>query len=313
MITEEFKHYPVLLDEVLQGLNIVADGCYIDCTFGRGGHSRAILQQLGPKGRLLAMDRDMTACAFATNEQKNDTRFSIEHAAYSRLREITERYNLLGKVNGILFDLGVSSPQLDDPQRGFSFMRSGTLDMRMDNSTGISAAQWLNNARESEIADVIKKFGEEKFSKRIARAIVSARTEKPLDTTADLSELIKATVPVTEKDKHPATRTFQAIRIFINHELDELEQALGQTLDILADKGRLVVISFHSLEDRMVKRFMRNHARGDDFPVEVPVTESMIKPQLKLIGKPIRPNSQEVDRNPRSRSAIMRIAERMAA
>ncbi len=313
MVTEEFTHKPVLLNEVLQGLNLRADGCYIDCTFGRGGHSRAILQQLGSNARLIAMDRDPHALQSVDEILKQDKRFSLDQISFSHMKELSNHYQKTGKINGILLDLGVSSPQLDNADRGFSFMRDGILDMRMDNLTGITAAEWLNKATVNEITDVLKTFGEEKFAKRIARAIVSSRTVQPIETTAQLADLVSSNVPVKEKDKHPATRTFQAIRIFINHELDELKQVLDQSLNVLTAGGRLVVISFHSLEDRIVKRFMRSHARGDDYPADIPVTKAMLQPRLKLIGKAIHPDKNEVLVNPRSRSAVLRIAEKVAA
>ncbi len=307
------SHIPVLLEEVITGLNIRPDGIYIDCTFGRGGHSRAILKELNADGRLLAFDKDPDAINSADEQLRTDRRFSLFHGSYTMLREVVERNNMLQKIDGVLFDLGVSSPQLDDAGRGFSFRLDGPLDMRMNTQAGITAAQWVNSARESELSDVIKIYGEERYARRIARAIVLARTEHPLQTTRQLADLIVQAVPTQERDKHPATRTFQAIRIFINHELEELEHVLKQALFVLRTGGRLVVISFHSLEDRIVKRFMRDQARGDRYPEGVPVTQNQLSPALKIIGKPVYPGEREIASNPRARSAVLRIAERMAA
>jgi 16S rRNA (cytosine1402-N4)-methyltransferase len=229
------------------------------------------------------------------------------------LKEIVQKRNLLHKINGVLFDLGVSSPLLDNPLRGFSFTHDGPLDMRMDNSKGMTAAEWLMSADEKDMARVLKTYGEEKFARKIARAVVAKRAEAAIATTRQLADLIIQAVPVRERDKHPATRSFQAIRIFINHELEELQEALAQALDVMAAGGRLAVISFHSLEDRIVKRFIRDQSRGDYFPPEIPVTGALLKPALKKIGKAIRPGSTEIDLNPRARSAILRVAEKIAA
>ena len=257
---ENFKHTSVLLDEAVNGLNIRQDGIYIDGTFGRGGHSRLILSQLGPEGRLLAIDRDPQAIEAA--RAIDDPRFSIIHGPFSELAEYARERDLLGKIDGILLDLGVSSPQLDDAERGFSFMRDGPLDMRMDPTRGQSAAEWLLSAEEADIAWVIKTFGEEKFGKRIARAIIERNREQPMTRTKELATVVAAAMPVKDKFKHPATRTFQAIRIWINSELDEIEKALKGSIETLATGGRLSIISFHSLEDRIVKRFMRENTRG---------------------------------------------------
>jgi len=308
-----YEHTPVLLNEVLHGLNIRPNGCYIDCTFGRGGHSRAILQKIDEQGHLFAFDKDPDAINSIDDQLRADKRFTLFHGSYTMLREVAAENNMLHQVDGILLDLGVSSPQLEDADRGFSFRIEGPLDMRMDNSHGMTAADWLNTADEKDIAFVLKTFGEERFARKIAKAIVTTRSEYRITTTRQLAELIGNCVPVREKDKHPATRSFQAIRIFINHELDELKDVLTQMIDVLATGGRLAVISFHSLEDRIVKRFMRDESRGDNFPPDLPVTAELLNPRLKLIGKAIHPSPREIERNPRARSAVLRIAERIAA
>jgi len=311
MKNTEYAHTPVLLNEVLQGLNIHADGFYVDCTFGRGGHSRAILRLLNTDGRLLALDKDPEAIATVDAQLLNDSRFVLMHGSYTMLGNIIEDYKKMHQVHGILFDLGVSSPQLDDPERGFSFARDGLLDMRMDNSSGATASEWLHTAAEHEIEEVLQRYGEERYARKIARAITAGRRDKPLLRTVQLAELIVAAVPSRGKKIHPATRTFQAIRIFLNHELENLQKALDQTMEILADGGRLAVISFHSLEDRLVKRFMRNMTRGDWYPPDVPVTSNMVRPRMKLIGKAVHPSSKEIESNPRARSAVLRIAEKI--
>ncbi|MBT0724282.1 16S rRNA (cytosine(1402)-N(4))-methyltransferase RsmH [Rosenbergiella sp. S61] len=314
MTSNNFKHTTVLLDDAVDGLNIQPEGIYIDGTFGRGGHSRLILSQLGEKGRLIAIDRDPQAIAAA--EQINDPRFSIIHGPFSQLGDYVESLDLVGKIDGILLDLGVSSPQLDDAERGFSFMRDGPLDMRMDPSQGESAAQWLMRAAEEDIAFVIKTYGEEKFGKRIARAIVERNRLAPMTRTKELAEVIAAAMPVKDKHKHPATRSFQAIRIWINSELEEIERALGASIKALAPQGRLSIISFHSLEDRLVKRFMRTHSRGVQVPAGVPMTEAQIQAlggrELRSLGKSV-PGPTEVAENPRARSSVLRIAERSEA
>ncbi len=313
MISENFKHTTVLLDDAVNGLNIQPNGIYIDGTFGRGGHSRLILSQLGEHGRLIAIDRDPQAIAAAN--QIDDPRFSIIHGPFSRLGEYVESLGLTGKINGILLDLGVSSPQLDDAERGFSFMRDGPLDMRMDPSQGESAAEWLLRAEEADIAFVIKTYGEEKFGKRIARGIVERNRIAPMTRTKELAEVISAAMPVKDKHKHPATRSFQAIRIWINSELEEIERALKASIPALAPEGRLSIISFHSLEDRLVKRFMRDHSRGVQIPSGVPMTEAQIRAlggrEIKALGKSV-PGPAEVAENPRARSSVLRIAERNA-
>lgn len=316
-MTQEFSHVSVLLHESIDGLNIDPNGIYVDCTFGRGGHSREILSKLSAKGRLYSIDRDQEAIKIAN--QMDDPRFTIINGPFSKLADYVEEYQLAGKINGILMDLGVSSPQLDNPERGFSFSKDGPLDMRMDQSSGQSAADWLAQADESDIAWVLKTFGEERFSKRIARAIVENRLDvecEPLVRTRQLAALIAKAVPVKDKHKHPATRSFQGIRIYINSELEEIKQALQATTDALAINGRLVVISFHSLEDRLVKRFMRDESNGPEIPKGLPLTNAQIKelgsPKLKRIGKAIKPTCGEVDQNVRSRSSVLRIAERIA-
>ncbi|NWA60309.1 MULTISPECIES: 16S rRNA (cytosine(1402)-N(4))-methyltransferase RsmH [unclassified Pantoea] len=311
---ENFKHTTVLLDEAVNGLNIREDGIYIDGTFGRGGHSRLILSQLGEKGQLIAIDRDPQAIAAAA--EIKDPRFSIVHGPFSALAEYVEERGLTGQIDGVLLDLGVSSPQLDDAERGFSFMRDGPLDMRMDPTRGQSAAEWLMSAEEADIAFVIKTYGEERFGKRIARAIVERNRDQPMTRTKELATVIAAAMPVKDKFKHPATRTFQAIRIWINSELEEIDTALKGALSVLAPGGRLSIISFHSLEDRLVKRFMRDQSRGPQVPAGIPMTESQLKAlggrELKTLGKLI-PGEAEVNENPRARSSVLRIAERTAS
>lgn len=306
-----FLHKTVLLDEAVELMALKPDGIYVDATFGRGGHSKRILACLNESGRLYAIDRDPEAIAVA--KEMDDPRFEIIPGPFSGLLQYMEERDLLAKVDGILLDLGVSSPQLDDAQRGFSFMREGPLDMRMDPSSGQSAAQWLNHADASDIAWVLKTFGEERFAKRIASAIVEYRNEKPLETTSELAKLIDSAQPFKEKAKHPATRSFQAIRIFINSELDEIEQVLNASLKVLAKGGRLSVISFHSLEDRMVKRFIKKQSQGEEAPFGLPLTESQLNKSktLKAIGKARKPQAEEVKANPRARSSVLRIAERL--
>lgn len=310
---ENYKHTSVLLDEAVNGLNIRPDGIYIDGTFGRGGHSRLILSQLGPEGRLLAIDRDPQAIEAA--KAIEDARFSIIHGPFSDLAQYVHQRELAGKIDGVLLDLGVSSPQLDDPERGFSFMRDGPLDMRMDPSRGYSAAEWLMKAEADDIAWVLKTFGEERFAKRIARAIVERNQVQPMTRTKELADLIANASPFREKHKHPATRSFQAIRIYINSELEEIERALDGAHEVLAPDGRLSVISFHSLEDRIVKRFIRQHSRGPQVPAGIPMTEAQLASlggrTLKSLGK-MMPSEAEVAENPRARSSVLRFAARSA-
>jgi len=304
-------HQPVLLKEVLDGLHIRSDGIYVDGTFGRGGHAGAILAELGPGGRLLAMDRDPEAVQSAERQFGGDPRFEIEQGTFTMLSHLVTQRQLTGQVNGMLLDLGVSSPQLDDPRRGFSFSDDGPLDMRMDPGAGVSAAQWLAQAGERDISEVLFTFGEERYARRIARAIVRVRDEAPLCTTRQLAGLIAASIPGREPHKHPATRSFQAIRIFINSELEELQSVLEQVPDMLARQGRLAVISFHSLEDRIVKRFIRHEHRGEQPPPGMPVTGTEHTARLRPVGKAIRPGREEIASNPRARSAVLRIAERL--
>ncbi len=307
------EHFPVMVAEALQQLAIKKDGIYLDCTFGRGGHSQGILNLLGEHGQLLAFDRDSDAInSDYAQAMLTDERFKLKHSCFSELETIAESANLAGKVDGILLDLGVSSPQLDNPERGFSFLRDGPLDMRMDGSNGVSAEQWLASVDEKDLVKVFFDYGEERFARRIARTIVEKRVQSPITTTRQLAELIEDAVPVREKHKHPATRTFQAIRIEINRELDELKAVLEQSARILRPGGRLVVISFHSLEDRMVKRFIRDESGAKYNPGKLPIKEADIaKGILKRVGKAMKAGKQEVSQNPRARSAIMRVAERV--
>jgi 16S rRNA (cytosine1402-N4)-methyltransferase len=305
----EREHEPVLCEEAVAALNIQASGIYVDATFGRGGHARAILKRLGSDGRLLALDRDPQAVAAARQQFAEETRLAMLHGPFSTLGRAVDERGWRGRVNGILFDLGVSSPQLDDPARGFSFRTEGPLDMRMDTTRGESAADWLSRAEEREIADVLHELGEERFARRIARAIVRVRAETPILTTKQLAEVVAAAVPTRERSKDPATRSFQAIRLHVNRELDELRATLPQAMEALAPRGRLVVISFHSLEDRIVKQFMRAQQKGKELPPDLPVRHAEIQPRLNVIGKALRASADEVKRNPRARSAVLRVAE----
>lgn len=309
MGAENGLHAPVMLREALEALNIRRDGFYVDCTFGRGGHSRSILERLGEQGRLLALDKDLAAVKSANADKVfEEPRFTLIHGSFASLRERVEEWaGAVGRVNGVLMDLGVSSPQLDEAARGFSFLREGPLDMRMDASRGQTAAEWLASVEESELIRVLKNYGEERFSRRIARAIAEAR---PIQTTGQLAALIEKAVPFREKHKHPATRSFQAIRIAVNRELDELESGLAGALEVLAPAGRLAVISFHSLEDRMVKRFIREQERGKPVPSRLPVLNEH-QPALRSVGKAIKPGNEELSLNVRARSAVLRVAERV--
>lgn len=304
------EHIPVMLDEVLEALAIRPDGIYVDATFGRGGHARGILRRLGQNGRLYAIDQDPEAVV-AAKTMTEDQRFVMRQNSFARLRECCDDWGISGCISGLLLDLGVSSPQLDNPERGFSFMQDGPLDMRMDPGAGISAHEWLNQADEKEIADVLWRFGEERHARRIARRIVESRLRAPLVSTRQLAEIVESAYPARERHKHPATRSFQAIRIFINRELEVLQAALEQSLDLLAPGGRLAVISFHSLEDRMVKRFMRTQAEGVEMPRHLPVRESRQGRTMRLVGKAVRAGDDEVRRNPRARSAVLRAAEKL--
>lgn len=310
-MSQQQAHITVLLHEAVDGLNIKSDGIYVDGTFGRGGHSRHILSKLGPDGRLLAIDRDPQAIAEAG--KIDDPRFQILHGTFSRLAEMVEEQGLTGRIDGVLLDLGVSSPQLDQAERGFSFQKDGPLDMRMDPTSGQSAAEWLARADVDDIAWVLKTFGEEKFAKKIARAIVHDRVTEPYTRTRALAEMIARVSPSREKNKHAATRSFQAIRIYINSELEEIEQALNGSLQVLATGGRLSVISFHSLEDRLVKHFIRKQEKGPEVPPGLPLTEAQLSGGrlLKSIGKAQKPSAAEVEANPRSRSSVLRVAERL--
>ncbi|MDP2266023.1 MAG: 16S rRNA (cytosine(1402)-N(4))-methyltransferase RsmH [Thiobacillus sp.] len=302
-------HVPVLAQEAVAALAIDADGVYVDATFGRGGHSRLILEQLGPKGQLIALDRDPDA--IRAGAALRDARMTLVHSAFSRLGEVLGELGLT-QVSGILLDIGVSSPQLDDASRGFSFRFDAPLDMRMDPGSGLSAADWLATATEGEISEVIRTYGEERFAKSIARAIVAARQEEAISTTAQLASLIAGTLKWREPGQHPATRSFQAIRIYINRELEELSQVLPQCVDLLKPGGRLAVISFHSLEDRIVKRYMREESQGEQAPRRLPIQAAMLKPgRLKLVGRAQHASDVEVVANPRARSAVLRVAEKM--
>ena len=306
-------HLSVMLEEALHHLAIKPDGVYIDGTFGRGGHSQRILEALGENGRLIAFDRDTTAieCERA-QKMSQDPRFQLIHAPFSEMERFVTDAGLNGKIDGILLDLGVSSPQLDDSARGFSFMSDGVLDMRMDCSQGLSAAEWLAQVDEKTLTHVLFDFGEERFARRIANAIVTTRTTQPIETTRQLAKLIEDTIPFREKHKHPATRSFQAIRIAVNNELDELTSVLKQAAKLLNSQGRLVVISFHSLEDRIVKRFMRDESGVKRNVGKLPIKEVDIeKGVLNILSKAIKPSDAEIAQNPRSRSAVLRVAERI--
>ncbi|WP_445362316.1 16S rRNA (cytosine(1402)-N(4))-methyltransferase RsmH [Microbulbifer sp. ANSA003] len=303
-------HRSVLLREAVDALVTEPDGFYIDGTFGRGGHSASILERLGPNGQLVGVDKDPQAVEFAEQRFSGESRFSIWHGSFADMDKAAGQ--AAGKVSGILLDLGVSSPQLDQAERGFSFMQDGPLDMRMDTSRGISAAEWVNTEAEAEMARVFKEYGEERFARRMAAAIVKRRLEKPFERTLDFAEVVKEANPAWEKGKHPATRVFQAIRIHINGELDDLQSALDKSLQLLAPGGRLVIISFHSLEDRIVKRFIREKERGPQLPRGLPVMDSQIAKSLRSVGKAVKANTVEVDENQRSRSAVMRVAEKLA-
>ena len=306
----DFNHQAVLLEEALESLNIHPSGTYIDATFGRGGHSRAILQQLNEDGRLIALDQDPEAVAFAKQQFADEPRFQIEHCNFNQVADVIEQYGLKGSIDGVLMDLGVSSPQLDDATRGFSFLRSGPLDMRMDTSQGETARQWLARVKPDDLIRVLKKYGEEKFARRIATAIVETRATREITETGDLAEIISSAIPVKEKHKHPATRSFQAIRIYLNEELQAIEQGLTGAVSVLVKGGRLSVISFHSLEDRIVKRFMRDVSSRPKIPAGLPVMEADIDVPYRLVGKPITAGAEELDINPRARSARLRVLER---
>ena len=310
-MTADNQHRPVLLAEAVEALNVRQDGVYMDGTFGRGGHAAAIRQRLGPDGRLWLLDRDPDAIASARRQFADDPVVRVRHASFA------DAARLLGEegvqaLDGVLLDLGVSSPQLDAAERGFSFRQDGPLDMRMDSSAGETAREWLARVDEKELIRVLRTYGEERFAKRIARALVAARTAGELpQTTGELAALVAAAVPYPDRHKHPATRTFQAIRIAVNGELDELREFLDSVIDLLAPGGRLAVISFHSLEDRMVKRFIRDAGEKRDLPPEIPVVPEGLRARLRPVGRAIRAGDQEARENPRARSAVLRVAERL--
>jgi 16S rRNA (cytosine1402-N4)-methyltransferase len=305
-------HVPVLLEETVEQLGIRSDGVYVDGTFGRGGHARAILERLGPDGRLLAIDRDPEAVREGEALAREDERFEIERGNFGELRGLLEERGWMGKVDGILLDVGVSSPQLDDARRGFSFRDDGPLDMRMDPSAGQSARDFVNSATEEQIRTVLHRYGEERAAPRIARAICARRQERPIETTADLAGIVESVMRRKPGAKHPATKTFQAIRIFINDELEALRSGLSQSADALAPGGRLCVISFHSLEDRIAKRFLRDNSRVDPALARLPEIPPAARPRLRLPAKAIRSGAEELQTNPRARSATLRVGERLA-
>ncbi|WP_171160586.1 16S rRNA (cytosine(1402)-N(4))-methyltransferase RsmH [Usitatibacter palustris] len=304
----EAAHVPVLVEEALAALEVREDGTYVDGTFGRGGHSAAILARLGVRGRLFALDQDPEAHSHRALE---DPRLELIHARFSTMKAALAARNI-NRVAGVLLDLGVSSPQLDQAERGFSFSRDGPLDMRMDTTRGETAAEWIARATEQELREVIAHYGEERFAQAVARTIVAARGVEPLTRTRQLAEVVGRAVRTREPGQHPATRTFQALRIFINQELEELEVTLPQAADLLETGGRLAVISFHSLEDRIVKHFLRDRSTADKLPKGLPVRAADIPPPpLKLVGRAIRASEEEVRRNPRARSAVLRVAEKL--
>jgi len=306
-----FQHVSVLLEESVDLLITDPDGFYVDGTYGRGGHSRAILRRLGARGRLMVFDKDAEAIANAHELAGSDGRLRVVHRSFADMAEVLQDEGQAGSVAGILLDLGVSSPQLDDAERGFSFTRDGPLDMRMDQTRGRSAAEWVESVTEKDLEQVLKEYGEERYAKRIARSIIEARKVSPISRTRQLADIVAKAHPAWEKGKHPATRAFQAIRIAVNRELDDLATLLKQVVDLLAPGGRLVVISFHSLEDRMVKRFMQEGARGPELPRGLPIREDQIRRPLRLVGKAIKASNQEVGDNVRSRSAVLRVAEKV--
>lgn len=312
-MSEPFKHITVLLHEAVQALAVKQGGRYIDGTFGRGGHSRLVLENLAGSGSLFGFDKDPQAIQTGIELAAQNNNFNIIQTSFAQMAQEMMQRQLVGEIDGVLLDLGVSSPQLDDAERGFSFMHDGPLDMRMNPNEGVSAADWINNASDEEIARVFKDYGEERFAKRMARAIVARRQEQAFSRTGDLAQVITDANPAWEKGRHPATRAFQGIRIHINNELGDLEQGLEAALSVLKVGGRLAVISFHSLEDRIVKQFMRRKAKGeaDNLPRNLPIIPEKFEPELKLLGKPVYATEQEVKENPRSRSAVMRIAEKL--
>jgi 16S rRNA (cytosine1402-N4)-methyltransferase len=307
----ENSHLPVLLEEVIEQLAINPEGIYLDGTFGRGGHSRAILSKLNAKGRLIVIDQDPEAIAVAKQQFGDDKRVTIVADTFANLGNIVQELNLTGQINGLLLDFGVSSPQLDTPERGFSFMHDGPLDMRMNPQQGISVAEWLNHeASQEELTTLLFRYGEEKFSRKIAKRILDYCAETPISRTSELAEIVSKAIPKREKGKHPATRTFQALRIFINNELGAIEEVLNNIPPVLAPGGRVAIISFHSLEDRLVKNYFRDLERGPILPKEIPIMVNEYVPVLKRVGKAIRPTEQECARNPRARSAVLRVAQK---
>jgi len=307
----ESQHITVLLNEAVAALVTDTSGFYVDGTFGRGGHSALVMQQLSANGHLLGIDKDLAAIATANTRFANDSRFAIAHGSFAELAQLVEERGMTGKVAGVLLDLGVSSPQLDEAERGFSFMHDGPLDMRMDQTSGQSAADWVNSASEDEIVWAFREYGEERFAKRMARAIIAERQKTPFTRTKHLAEVVKEANPAWEKGKHPATRAFQAIRIQVNNELTDLDSVLEQALTVLAPGGRLVVISFHSLEDRAVKRFIRRQELGDPVPKGLPIRDDQLNKRMRSLGKAIKASDEEVNANVRSRSAVMRVAEKL--
>jgi len=306
------EHTTVLLKEAVEALVTDADGFYVDGTFGRGGHSAKLLSKVSENGIVLAIDKDLQAIESGRERFKQDSRLRLVHGSFADMSNFVDDQAHMGKVSGVLLDLGVSSPQLDEADRGFSFMRDGPLDMRMDTSAGLSAAEWIASAEEQEISRVIKEYGEERFARRMASAVVRERSKTPITRTVQLASILAAAHPAWERGKHPATKAFQAIRIFINRELDDLEVLLSRVIDLLQVGGRLVVISFHSLEDRRVKRFIRDQERGIKLPKNLPVRDVERGVRLKKVGKAVKPTDLEVGDNIRSRSAVMRVAERVA-
>lgn len=311
-MTTTYQHRSVLLSEAVESLVTDPAGIYVDGTFGRGGHSREILNRLSPEGRLLGFDKDPEAISVAEALEQADGRFAIHHGSFAELSVAAEQRGWSGRVKGVLLDLGVSSPQLDDPLRGFSFMSDGPLDMRMDTTRGESAAEWLAGVSEVELARVLHEYGEERYSRRIAKAIVLYRAGKKIERTAELADVVAKAHPAWERHRHPATRSFQAIRIAVNHELDDLESCLSQAVDVLAPGGRLSVISFHSLEDRIVKHFIRRQSQGEELPRGLPVTVSALNIRMKVVERMLEPSETEVRDNPRARSAKLRVAEKLS-
>lgn len=305
------KHQPVLLQEAIAALAVKPHGFYVDATFGRGGHAQAISALLGASGKLLVIDKDEDAIKVALAWALRDESVIVKHGSFANLKNWINTLDMMGKVDGVLLDLGVSSPQLDDETRGFSFLKNGPLDMRMDKTQKLTAALWVNHAAEKEIARILHEYGEERFSRRIAKAIVEARALKPLTTTAELAEIVKRANPCWEKHKHPATRAFQALRIVVNNELDELRSSLEQSLDVLAIGGRLAVIGFQSLEDRVVKDFMQQYIHGHEL-TKLPLKQTELGIRLKRIGRAIKPSAAEINDNPRARSAHLRVMEKIA-